>query len=143
GDVSAPLSRHASAFQIRLLRTGGVRIPMGWIVAAIQDDSAAELPHEAEADFKEVAKANPAAPWKLETGHLRAGRELLEEMTGRSWEEVDLTPEEVREVYENLSNDERAGARHGLAAAIVGFLEVCARHGFRLEGGSGARRMRR
>jgi hypothetical protein len=116
---------------------------MGWIVAAVQDDATAELPIEAEADFKAVAKANPAAPWKLETGHLRAGRELLEEMTGRSWEEVDLAPEEVREVYETLSGDERVARGQGLAAAVVGFLGVCAQHGFRLEGGSGARRMRR
>lgn len=115
---------------------------MGWIVAAVQDDAATELPEAAQDDFKQVAKDNPAAPWKLETGHLRAGRELLEEMTGRSWEEVDLAPEEVREVYESLS-ERQGNVRQGLAAAVVGFLGVCARYGFRLEGGSGARRMRR
>lgn len=115
---------------------------MGWIVAAIQDDSAAELPEDAQDDFKRVAKDNPAAPWKLETGHLRAGRELLEEMTGRSWEEVDFDPQDVKQIYAELTN-ETAPVRQGLASAVIGFLEVCARHGFRLEGGSGARRMRR
>ena len=115
---------------------------MGWIVAAVQDDATAELPESAQDDFKQVAKDNPAAPWKLETGHLRAGRELLEDMTGRSWAEVDLAPEEVREVYEHLTTKD-GPPKQGLAAAVVGFLEVCVRHGFRLEGGSGARRMRR
>jgi len=115
---------------------------MSWIVAAVQDDAATELTESAQDDFKQVAKDNPAAPWKLETGHLRGGRELLEEITGRSWEVVDLAPEEVREVYDTLHGNE-ATPKQGLAAAVVGFLEVCVRHGFRLEGGSGARRMRR
>lgn len=115
---------------------------MSWIVAAVKDDAGAELPEEAATDFRDVAKANPAAPWKLETGHLRAGREFLEEKTGRSWAEVDLGPDEVREVYDALSDGEKKPVQ-GLGAAVVGFLEVCVRHGFGLEGGVGARRMRR
>jgi hypothetical protein len=114
---------------------------MVWIVAALADTD--ELPEEAVAEFREVAKAIPAAPWRLETGHLRGGRELLEEMTGRSWEEVDLTPEQVRQDYETLTADERYQKSTGLTAALLGFLGVCARHGFALEGGLGARRMRR
>jgi hypothetical protein len=115
---------------------------MSWIVAAVKEDAGEELPDAAVIDFREVAKANPAAPWKLETGHLRAGREFLEERTGRSWAEVDLKPDEVREVLDTLSAQSKAPAQ-GLGAAVVGFLEVCVRHGFSLEGGVGARRMRR
>lgn len=116
---------------------------MSWIVAAVKDDAGTELPPEAVTDFHTVAKANPAAPWKLETGHLRAGREFLEEKTGRSWAEVELSPDEVREVLDAVSSAEAAPAQQGLGAAVVGFLEVCVRHGFGLEGGVGARRMRR
>jgi hypothetical protein len=114
---------------------------MVWIVAALADT--AELPDEAVADFHEVAKANPAAPWRLETGHLRGGRELLEAMTGRSWEEVDLTPEQVRADVEAIKADERYQRPTGLTAALVGFLAVCAKHGFALEGGLRARKTRR
>jgi len=114
---------------------------MAWIVAALADT--AELPEDAAADFQEVAKSHPAAPWRLETGHLRGGRELLEEMTGRSWEEVDLTPDEVKALFEMVSADERFQGRPGMAAAVIAFLGVCSRRGFGLEGGIGARRMRR
>lgn len=114
---------------------------MAWIIAAISDGP--DLPEEAVADFREVAKANPAAPWRLETGHLRGGRELLEEMTGRSWEEIELTPEEVRSDYEAMKADEKFSGRSGMAAAVIAFLGVCAKHGFGIEGGVAARRMRR
>jgi hypothetical protein len=114
---------------------------MVWIVAAVP--STDDLPEDAAADFHEVAKNNPAAPWRLETGHLRAGREILEEMTGRSWEEVDLAPDEVKADYEVIKAKSEAFGRRGLGSALVGFLEVCAKHGFGLEGGVGARKMRR
>jgi hypothetical protein len=114
---------------------------MTWIVAAATETP--DLPEDAVSDFKEVAKANPAAPWRLETGHLRGGRELLEEMTGRSWEEVDMTADEVKTVYETLHGDDRYRVRPGMASAVIAFLGVCAKHGFGLEGGVGARRMRR
>ena len=113
---------------------------MAWIVAALTDQG--DLPDDAAADFKAVAKENPAAPWRIETGHLRGGRDLLEQMTGRSWEEVDLTPDEVRAMYESLSGEDRP-AGPGMASAVIAFLGVCAKHGFGLEGGVGARRMRR
>ncbi len=122
-------------------QTRGVCNPMAWIIAAISEGP--ELPEEAVADFREVAKANPAAPWRLETGHLRGGRELLETMTGRSWEEIELTPEEVKADYEALSNHETFGAKSGMTAAVIAFLGVCAKHGFGIEGGVAARRMRR
>ena len=114
---------------------------MAWIIAAVSDGP--DLPEEAVADFREVAKANPAAPWRLETGHLRGGRELLEEMTGRSWEEIELTPDEVRADYEAMKASETYSARPGMAAAVIAFLGVCSKHGFGIEGGVAARRMRR
>lgn len=114
---------------------------MAWIVAAVAET--AELPFEATEDFHAVAKANPSAPWRLETGHLRTGRELLEEMTGRSWAEVDLTPEDVKADYAALTADDRFRSQSGIAAAVIDFIGVCARYGFGLEGGVGARRMRR
>ena len=114
---------------------------MAWIIAAVSDGP--DLPEEAVSDFREVAKANPAAPWRLETGHLRGGRELLEEMTGRSWEEVELTPDHVRADYEAMMAQEAFRSRPGVAAAVIAFLGVCAKHGFGIEGGVAARRMRR
>lgn len=114
---------------------------MAWIIAAVSDGP--DLPEEAVADFRDVAKANPAAPWRLETGHLRGGRDLLEEMTGRSWEEIELTPEEVRADYEAVKDSGPTTGRPGMAAAVIAFLGVCAKHGFGIEGGVSARRMRR
>lgn len=114
---------------------------MAWIIAAVGETE--ELPEDAAADFRQIAKANPAAPWRLETGHLRGGRELLEEMTGRSWDEVDLAPDEVQADFETLKDRSDLTSRPGLPAALVAFIGVCAKHGFRLEGGSGARRMKR
>jgi hypothetical protein len=41
-----------------------------------------------------------------------------------------------------LSANGALAERGGLTAAIVAFLQVCARHGLGLEGGEGARAMR-
>jgi hypothetical protein len=114
---------------------------MAWIVAAVgaNDD---HLPPGAAEDFRGIAAAYPAAPWKIETGHLRSGRERLEQLTGRSWAEVDLSPESVREDVQLLASNEALRERGGLTASLIAFLEVCARHHLGLEGGEGARRMR-
>ncbi len=114
---------------------------MGWIVAAIGADSG-DLPRGAPEGFQRIANVFPAAPWKIESGHLRSGRDRLEQLTGRSWAEVDLTPEAVRADYEAISANGAQAERTGLTAALVAFLEVCARHGLGLEGGEGARAMR-
>ncbi len=114
---------------------------MGWIVAAVGADSD-ELPVGAIEEFRQIATAFPAAPWKIETGHLRSGRERLEQITGRSWAHVDLSPDGVREDYELLSANAALSERGGLTGALIAFLKVCARHGLALEGGEGARAMR-
>jgi hypothetical protein len=57
---------------------------MGWIVAAVGADDGG-LPRTAAEEFRRIAADYPAAPWKIETGHLRSGRERLEQITGRSW----------------------------------------------------------
>ena len=114
---------------------------MGWIVAAIGADSD-ELPKGAAQGFQRIAAAFPAAPWKIETGHLRSGRERLEQLTGRSWAEVDLSPEAVKADYAALSANTALSERGGLTAALVAYLEVCARFNLGLEGGEGARAMR-
>jgi len=114
---------------------------MGWIVAAIGADSD-DLPASAREAFQKIAAAFPAAPWKIESGHLRSGRERLEQLTGRNWAKVDLAPEAVMADYEALAANSALSERTGLTAALVAFLEVCARHGLGLEGGEGARAMR-
>jgi hypothetical protein len=114
---------------------------MGWIVAAVGADEE-RLPSAAVEEFRQLAALYPAAPWKIETGHLRSGRERLEQITGRSWARVDMTPEAVRDDVEALRANAALADRGGLTAALVGFLEVCARHGLGLEGGEGARAMR-
>ena len=114
---------------------------MGWIVAAVGADHGG-LPHAAEEEFRRIAAAYPAAPWKIETGHLRSGRERLEQITGRSWARVDLTPEAVQEDVDLLKANAALTERGGLTAALVAFLEVCARHRLGLEGGEGARAMK-
>jgi hypothetical protein len=114
---------------------------MGWIVAAIGADSD-DLPRGAAGEFQRIAAAFPAAPWKIESGHLRSGRERLEQLTGRSWAEVDLSPEAVKADYEMLAQNGALQEKGGLTAALLAFLEVCARHGLGLEGGEGARAMR-
>jgi hypothetical protein len=114
---------------------------MGWIVAAVGADND-QLPEGAAEEFRRIAAVFPAAPWKIETGHLRSGRERLEQLTGRSWGQVDLSAEVVRQDYELLSANAALSERGGLTAALVAFLEVCARHGLGLEGGEGARAMR-
>lgn len=114
---------------------------MGWIVAAAGADSD-QLPAEAVEEFRRIATLYPAAPWKIETGHLRSGRERLEQLTGRSWAEVELSAEAVREDFEALSGNAALAERGGLTASLVAFLEVCVRHRLGLEGGEGARAMR-
>ena len=114
---------------------------MAWIVAAIGADSD-DLPRGAAEQFQRIANTYPAAPWKIETGHLRSGRERLEQLTGRSWAEVDMTAEAVKADCDALNANGSLAERGGLTAALVAFLEVCARHGLGLEGGEGARAMR-
>ncbi len=114
---------------------------MGWIVAAIGADSD-DLPAGAREGFQKIAGAFPAAPWKIESGHLRSGRERLEQLTGRNWAQVDLSAEGVKADYDALASNAALCERGGLTAALVAFLEVCASHGLGLEGGEGARAMR-
>ena len=114
---------------------------MGWIIAAVGADDG-QLPPAAAKEFRLIAAAYPAAPWKIETGHLRSGRERLEQLTGRSWAQVDLSPEAVRLDVEALSANTELAGRGGLTASLVAFLGVCARHHLGLEGGEGARAMR-
>ena len=59
-----------------------------------------------------------------------------------SWAEVDLSPEAVKADYEVLAQNGALQEKGGLTAALLAFLEVCARHGLGLEGGEGARAMR-
>ena len=113
---------------------------MGWIVAAVGADDGG-LPSAAAEDFRRIAADYPAAPWKIETGHLRSGRERLEQLTGRSWIRVELTPEAVQQDVDALRANTALTERGGLTAALVTFLEVCARHRLGLEGGEGARAM--
>jgi hypothetical protein len=114
---------------------------MGWIVAAVGADDG-RLPQSAVDEFRRIAAAYPAAPWKIETGHLRSGRERLEQITGRSWAHVDLTPEAVLQDVEVLKANAALQERGGLTAALIAYLEVCARHQLGLEGGEGARAMK-
>ena len=114
---------------------------MAWIVAAVGADFD-QLPPGAVEEFRRIASIYPAAPWKIETGHLRSGRERLEQLTGRSWAEVDLAPDAVRGDFEALSGNAALAEGGGLTAALVAFLEICARHQLGLEGGEGARAMR-
>ncbi len=114
---------------------------MGWIVAAVGADSD-DLPEGAAEAFRQIATVYPAAPWKIDTGHLRSGRERLEQITGRSWAEVDLTAEAVVEDARLLANNASLSERGGLTASLVAFLQVCADYGLGLEGGEGARAMR-
>ncbi len=114
---------------------------MGWIVAAVGADDG-RLPQAAAEEFRRIAETYPAAPWKIETGHLRSGRDRLEQITGRSWAQVDLTPEAVQADAEILRTNAVLTERGGLTAALVAFLEVCARHRLGLEGGEGARAMK-
>jgi hypothetical protein len=114
---------------------------MGWIVAAVGADDG-QLPRAAAEEFRRIAAVYPAAPWKIETGHLRSGRERLEQLTGRSWAHVELTPEAVQEDVNTLRANATLTEKGGLTAALVAFLEVCARHKLGLEGGEGARAMR-
>jgi hypothetical protein len=114
---------------------------MGWIVAAVGADSD-DLPAGAAQGFQRIAATFPAAPWKIETGHLRSGRERLEQLTGRSWAEVDLPAELVKADYDALAANVSLSERGGLTAALIAYLEVCARFKLGLEGGEGARAMR-
>jgi hypothetical protein len=114
---------------------------MGWIVAAVGADDG-RLPKEAAEEFQRIAALYPAAPWKIESGHLRSGRERLEQLTGRSWAHVDLAPEAVQADVEVLRANVTLSEKGGLTASLVAFLEVCARHRLGLEGGEGARAMR-
>ena len=114
---------------------------MGWIIAAIGSDNG-PLPPAAMQEFRRIATAYPAAPWKIETGHLRSGRERLEQITGRSWAEVDLTPEAVVKDLEAITAHPASTEGGGLTASLIAFLDVCARHRLGLEGGEGARAMR-
>ncbi|MDB5458562.1 MAG: hypothetical protein JWO72_303 [Caulobacteraceae bacterium] len=114
---------------------------MGWIVAAFGADSD-DLPAGAVQGFQRIAASFPAAPWKIESGHLRSGRDRLEQLTGRSWAEVDMTAEAVKADYDALAANAALAERGGLTGALIAFLEVCARHNLGLEGGEGARAMR-
>jgi hypothetical protein len=114
---------------------------MGWIVAAIGADDG-RLPLSAVEEFRKIAATYPAAPWKIETGHLRSGRDRLEQLTGRSWAHVDLSPEAVLHDVETLRANAALQERGGLTAALIAYLEVCARHQLGLEGGEGARAMK-
>jgi hypothetical protein len=114
---------------------------MGWIVAAIGADDG-RLPQSAVEEFRRIAATYPAAPWKIETGHLRSGRDRLEQITGRSWAHVDMSAEAVREDVEVLKANAALQERGGLTAALIAFLEVCARNQLGLEGGEGARAMK-
>jgi hypothetical protein len=114
---------------------------MGWIVAAIGADNE-QLPRGAVEEFHRIAAQYPAAPWKIETGHLRSGRERLEQLTGRSWNDIQLSADDVRHDYDTLSANAALAEQGGLTAALVAFLGVCARHRLGLEGGEGARAMR-
>lgn len=114
---------------------------MGWIVAAIGADDG-RLPQEAVEEFRKIAATYPAAPWKIETGHLRSGRERLEQITGRSWAHVDMPADAVRHDVEVLKANAALQERGGLTAALIAYLEVCARHELGLEGGEGARAMK-
>ena len=114
---------------------------MGWIIAAV--GSLPEgVPQRALDEFRQIAAVFPAAPWKIETGHLRGGRERLEQITGRSWADIDFTAEDVRGEYQKLIADSELRERNGLTAALVAFLEVCSRHQLGLAGGEGARSLR-
>ena len=114
---------------------------MGWIVAAIGADDG-RLPLMAAEEFRRIAATYPAAPWKIETGHLRSGRERLEQLTGRSWAQVDMTAEAMQADVDALRANTALTERGGLTASLVAFLEVCAKHRLGLEGGEGARAMR-
>ena len=114
---------------------------MGWIVAAMGADDG-RLPPSAVEEFRKIAATYPAAPWKIETGHLRSGRERLEQITGRSWAHVELSAEAVHQDVETLKSNATLQERGGLTAALIAFLEVCARHELALEGGEGARAMK-
>lgn len=114
---------------------------MGWIVAAVGADDG-RLPQSAVEEFRRIAAAYPAAPWKIESGHLRSGRERLEQITGRSWLHVDMSAEAVHADVETLKANAALQERGGLTAALIAFLEVCARHQLGLEGGEGARAMK-
>jgi hypothetical protein len=114
---------------------------MGWIVAAVGADDG-RLPRGAVEEFQRIADLYPAAPWKIETGHLRSGRDRLEQLTGRSWQHVELTAEAVQEDVNTLRANATLTEKGGLTASLVAFLEVCARHKLGLEGGEGARAMR-
>ena len=114
---------------------------MGWIVAAMGADDG-RLPPSAVEEVRKIAATYPAAPWKIETGHLRSGRERLEQITGRSWAHVELSPEAVHQDVETLKSNATLQERGGLTAALIAFLEVCDRHELALEGGEGARAMR-
>ena len=114
---------------------------MGWIVAAIGADDG-RLPEEAVEEFRKIAATYPAAPWKIETGHLRSGRERLEQITGRSWAHVDLSPEAVHQDVETLKSNATLLDRGGLTASLIAYLDVCDRYQLGLEGGEGARAMK-
>jgi hypothetical protein len=114
---------------------------MGWIVAAIGADDG-RLPEEAVEEFRKIAATYPAAPWKIETGHLRSGRERLEQITGRSWAHVDLSAEAVHHDVETLKANSSLQQGGGLTAALIAYLDVCDRYQLGLEGGEGARAMK-
>jgi hypothetical protein len=114
---------------------------MGWIVAAIGADDG-RLPQEAVEEFRKIAATYPAAPWKIETGHLRSGRERLEQITGRSWAHVELSPEGVHHDVEMLKSNATLQDRGGLTASLIAYLAVCDRYQLGLEGGEGARAMK-
>ena len=99
---------------------------MAWIVAAVGADDG-RLPQAAVEEFRRIAALYPAAPWKIETGHLRSGRERLEQITGRSWQRVELSAEAVREDVETLLAN-AALASPGMQAAVPR-MTIAARQG--------------
>jgi hypothetical protein len=113
---------------------------MSWIIAAVGTEPGV-LPQGALDAFRQIADTYPAAPWKIENGHLRGCRERLEELSGHSWADVALSADDVQQEFRRLATAEGASQPRGLTLALLAFLEVCATHGLALQGGEGARIM--
>jgi hypothetical protein len=113
---------------------------MSWIVSAVGAEPGV-LPQGALDGFRLIAGTYPAAPWKIENGHLRGCRARLEEISGHSWGDVALSPDQVQEEYRMASATDAAARPSGLTFALLAFLEVCATHRLSLQGGEGARLM--
>ena len=111
---------------------------MSWIVSAVGAEPGV-LPQSALDGFRRIADTYPSAPWKIEHGHLRGCRDRLEELSGHSWADVSLSPDEVEQEFKRLATVEAAAQPNGLTRSLLAFLEICAAHRLALEGGAGAR----